>query len=74
MGADGKRKLRLRHMVNEELFKLYDSDLVLRLKNAKDLGDHRKMLARFREYLNDLSKKKRRQALGDLRRTKKITQ
>jgi len=52
LGAEGKRRLRLRHMTNEELFKLYDSDLVLRLQNAKDLGDHRKMLARFREYLN----------------------
>ena len=47
-----KRRLRLRHMQNEELLKLYDSDLVLRLHNAKDLSDHRKMLARFLvEYL-----------------------
>ncbi len=52
LGPDGKRRLRLRHMTNEELFTLYDSDLVLRLHNAKDLSDHRRMLARFKEYLN----------------------
>ena len=34
-------------MSNEELFNLYDSDLVLRLHNAKDLSDTRKMVARF---------------------------
>jgi len=39
--------LKLRHMQNEELFKLYDSDLVLRLHNAKNLSDTRKILSRF---------------------------
>jgi site-specific recombinase XerD len=39
-------------MDNDELFKLYDSDLMLRLHNAKNLSDTRKMLARFKEYLN----------------------
>jgi integrase len=34
-------------MQNEELFKLYDSDLVLRLHNAKNLSDTRKILSRF---------------------------
>jgi integrase/recombinase XerD len=48
LGPEGKRRLRLRHMTNEELFPLYDSDLLLRLHNAKDLSDHRRMLARFR--------------------------
>jgi hypothetical protein len=53
LGSDGKRRLRLRHMQNEELFKLYDSELVLRLHNAKNLSDIRKVLARFLlEYLN----------------------
>ena len=42
----------MRHMTNEELFKLYDSDLVLRLHNAKNLSDTRKVLDRFKEYLN----------------------
>ncbi|MFH1031740.1 MAG: tyrosine-type recombinase/integrase, partial [Chloroflexota bacterium] len=52
LGPEGKRRLRLRHMTNDALFQTYDSDLVLRLHNAKDLTDHRKMLARFKEHLN----------------------
>lgn len=42
-------------MTNEGLFKLYDSDLVLRLHNAKNLSDTRRMLARFQEHLNGYS-------------------
>jgi integrase/recombinase XerD len=42
----------LKHMTNEELFKLYDSDLVLRLHNPKNLSDTRKILAKFKDYLN----------------------
>lgn len=41
----------LRHMTNEDLFNLYDSDLVLRLHNAKNLIDTQKTLTRFREHL-----------------------
>jgi len=52
LGPEGRRRLELRHMTNEGLFKLYDSDLVLRLHNAKILSDTRKVLARFKEYLN----------------------
>ena len=43
--------MELRHLTNEKLFQLYDSDLVLRLHNAKNLSDTRKMLAKFKEYL-----------------------
>ena len=39
-------------MGNQELFLLYDSDLVLRLHNAKNLSDTRKLLARFKNHLN----------------------
>ena len=42
----------MRHMTNEELFTLYDNDLVLRLHNVKNLSDTRKMLTKFKEYLN----------------------
>ncbi len=41
----------LRRMTNEELFKLYDSDLVLRLHSPKNLSDTRKFLNRFNQYL-----------------------
>ncbi len=39
----------LKQMNNEDLFQLYDSDLVLRLHNAKNLADTRKILTRFKE-------------------------
>ncbi len=42
----------LRRLNNDNLFELYDSDLVLRLRNPKNLSDNRKMLIRFREYLD----------------------
>jgi integrase/recombinase XerD len=38
-------------MGNEELFTLYDSDLVLRLHNVKNLSDTRKILDKFTKYL-----------------------
>ena len=52
LGPEGRRRLMLRHLDKDNLFKLYDSDLVLRLRNAKNLSDTRKMLTRFKEYLN----------------------
>jgi len=53
LGSEGRRRLMLRQMNNEDLFQLYDSDLVLRLHNAKNLGDTRKILTRFRQYLGN---------------------
>ena len=41
----------LRQKCNDELFELYDSDIALRLRNAKNLSDTRKILARFKQYL-----------------------
>ena len=43
----------MRHMTNEELFRLYDNDLVLRLHNVKNLSDTRKILTKFSRYLNN---------------------
>ena len=48
----------MRHMTNEDLFRLYDSDLVLRLHNHKDLSDTRKMLARCRPSAPAISRLK----------------
>ena len=42
----------LRQKCNDELFELYDSDLILRLRNAKNLSDTRKILAKFKQFLN----------------------
>jgi integrase/recombinase XerC len=41
----------LGQMNNDELFQLYDKDLILRLHNAKNLSDTRKILASFKEHL-----------------------
>ena len=51
LGSEGKRRIMLRRMSNDELFRLYDSDLLLRLHNAKNLSDTRKTLERFKDYL-----------------------
>ena len=40
LGPEGRRRLMLRQMNNEDLFQLYDSDLVLRLHNAKNLAEN----------------------------------
>ena len=50
----------MRQLNNEELFKLYDSDLVLRLHNEKNLKDTRRILAEFKDFLNN------RKPSGDL--------
>ena len=49
---DVKRRLRLRRLTNDSLFPLYDNELLLRLHNAKNLRDTRRMLGLFKEYLN----------------------
>jgi len=38
----------LRHLNNDNLFEIYDNDLVLRLRKAKNLSDTRKMLTRLK--------------------------
>ena len=52
LGPEGRRRLKLRYMTNDGVFQLYESDLVLRLHNAKNLSDTRKVLARFKAYLS----------------------
>ncbi len=53
MGPEGKRRLKLRNLPNSELFVLYNSDLVLRLHNSKNLSDTSKLLARFQKHLGN---------------------
>ncbi len=43
----------LRNKSNRDLFTLYDSDLILRVRNTRNLENERQLLARFAEYLND---------------------
>lgn len=51
MGLEAKRRFKLRNLTNDQLLELYDSELVLRLHNAKNLSDTRKILNRFKAYL-----------------------
>jgi len=37
LGPEGRRRLKLKHIANSELFDLWDSDLVLRLRNVKNV-------------------------------------
>jgi hypothetical protein len=53
LGPQGKRRLRLRNRPNSELFDLYDSELVLRLHNEKNLKDTRRLLRDFKEHLGN---------------------
>jgi hypothetical protein len=43
--------LALRNLPNAELTRLYDSELVLKLHNPKNLRDTRKVLSHFMSYL-----------------------
>ena len=52
LGPQEMRRLELRQMDNEELFRNYDNDLVLRLQNPRNLSDTRKMLGRFKTHLD----------------------
>jgi integrase len=47
----GKRRLRLRHKSNPELFHLYDSQLGLRHRSPEGLQEARRVLGHFQEYL-----------------------
>ena len=51
MGAEGRRRLALRRLTNEELFRIYDNEIVLRLRAPKNLSDTRIILGKFQEYL-----------------------
>jgi hypothetical protein len=52
LAPESRRRLKLRHMTNNAVFQLYGDDLVLRLYNAKNLSDTRKVLARLKAYLS----------------------
>ncbi len=51
MGSEGKRKLRLRHKTNDELFALYDSQLVLKHRSIDALAEARRFLGHYRAFL-----------------------
>jgi len=52
LGPEGRRRLELRHKTNRELFSLYNAELLLRVHNARNLDNERRLLVKFHEYLN----------------------
>jgi hypothetical protein len=53
LGEDGKRKLRLRQMTNDQLFASYDSELVLKNQSVKGLYEARRVLKHFKDFLGE---------------------
>lgn len=51
LGPEVRRRLMLRNLPNTELIRLYESELVLKLHNAKNLRDTRNTLSRFMSHL-----------------------
>ncbi len=53
LGPEGRRRLELKHMTNDQLFTLYESELMLRVRNARNLTYTKQVLARFKDYIGD---------------------
>jgi site-specific recombinase XerD len=53
LGPEGRRQIIIRTLPNEELFRRYDTEIKLRLRNPRNLHDTRKMLGRFNEFLGN---------------------
>ena len=53
LGPEGRRKLSLMTKTNQELFTLYDSELVLKVHNARTLASDRSLLSKFHEFISD---------------------
>ncbi|MFC1911852.1 tyrosine-type recombinase/integrase [Chloroflexota bacterium] len=52
---DYARRLEMRQMSNRDLFKRYDTELVLRLRNKNNLSDTRKILSKLEAFLAECS-------------------
>ena len=53
LGPEGKKRMELRSLSNDELFRRYDSEITLRLGAPRNLHDTQKMLAQFKQSLGD---------------------
>jgi hypothetical protein len=51
LGPEGRRRLALKNKTNEELFTLYDAELVLKGGSTKNLEMTRQILTKFHSYL-----------------------
>jgi len=53
LGPEGRRRLALKHKTNDELFTLYDAELILKGHSTRNLEMERRLLTRFHSYLNN---------------------
>jgi len=53
LGPEARRRLELRSLSNEELFKKYDSEIALRLRNPQNMHDKHTMLQHFKDYIGE---------------------
>jgi site-specific recombinase XerD len=53
LGEEGRRKMALRTKTNQELFSLYDGELVLRNRSSRGLHEARRTLRHFHDYLGE---------------------
>jgi integrase/recombinase XerD len=51
LGPEGRRRLELRYLANDKLFAMYEADLILRIRNEKNLNNIRQLLTRFKDFL-----------------------
>jgi hypothetical protein len=53
LGADGRRKIRLRRRTNTELFQLYDAQLLVKHRSELALSEARPVLSHFQDHLGE---------------------
>jgi hypothetical protein len=53
LGAEGKRKIRLRRKTNAELFQLYADQLALRHRSKDALDEAKRFLKHFQDFLGE---------------------
>jgi integrase len=51
LGPEGRRRMQLRYLPNDKLFAMYQVDLVLRIRNEKNLKNILNLLTRFKDFL-----------------------
>ena len=51
LGPEGRRRLQLRNLSNDKLFAMYEVDLILRIRNEKNLKNILNLLTRFKDFL-----------------------
>jgi integrase len=51
IGPEGRRRLELRYLSNDKLFTMYQAELILRIRNERNLKNIINFLDRFKDYL-----------------------